>query len=90
MVEGVVAVDKSETIIHLNEAAARIFGISSKKNIHRRIWEVTHSQELCQVFSEALNEEAEITKKLKIVTILIFQQASQKIIYTLIVHKKTL
>jgi len=68
MVEGVVAVDKSETIIHLNEAAARIFGISSKKNIHRRIWEVTHSQELCQVFSVALNEETEITKKLKIVT----------------------
>ena len=68
MVEGVVAVDKSETIIHLNEAAARILGISSKEDIHRRIWEVTHSQELCQVFSVALNEETEITKKLKIVT----------------------
>jgi two-component system, OmpR family, phosphate regulon sensor histidine kinase PhoR len=66
MVEGVVAVDKSETIIHLNEAAARILGISS--DVHRRIWEVTHSQELCQIFSVALNEETEIRRKLKIVT----------------------
>jgi two-component system, OmpR family, phosphate regulon sensor histidine kinase PhoR len=66
MVEGVVAVDKSETIIHLNEAAARILGISS--DVHRRIWEATCSQELCQIFSVALNEETEIRKKLKIVT----------------------
>ena len=68
MVEGVVAVDKSETIIHLNEAAARILGISPKEDVHRRIWEATHSQELCQVFSVALNEETEIRRKLKIVT----------------------
>lgn len=66
MVEGVVAVDKSETIIHLNEAAARILGVSS--DVHRRIWEATHSQELCQVFSVALNEETEVRRKLKIVT----------------------
>jgi two-component system, OmpR family, phosphate regulon sensor histidine kinase PhoR len=66
MVEGVVAVDKSETIIHLNEAAARILGVSS--DVHSRIWEATHSQELCQVFSVALNEETEIRRKLKIVT----------------------
>ncbi|MGK0179393.1 MAG: two-component system phosphate regulon sensor histidine kinase PhoR, partial [Nitrospinales bacterium] len=68
MVEGVVAVDKSETMIHLNESAARILGISAKEDIHCRIWEATHSQELCQVFSVALNEETEIRKKLKIVT----------------------
>jgi two-component system, OmpR family, phosphate regulon sensor histidine kinase PhoR len=67
MVEGVVAVDKSETIIHLNEAGARILGISSTEDVHRRIWEATHSQELCQVFSVAFNEETEIRKKLKIV-----------------------
>jgi two-component system phosphate regulon sensor histidine kinase PhoR len=66
MVEGVVAVDKDETIIHLNEAAARILGVSS--DVHSRIWEVTHSQELCQVFSAALNEETEVRRKLKIVT----------------------
>ena len=68
MVEGVVAVDKNETIIHLNEAAARILGISPKEDVNRRIWEATHSQELCQVFSLALNEETEIRRKLKIVT----------------------
>ena len=68
MVEGVVAVDKSEIIIHLNEAAARILGISPKEDVNRRIWEATHSQELCQVFSVALNEETEIRRKLKIVT----------------------
>jgi len=68
MVEGVVAVDKNETIIHLNEAARRILGISPGENMHRRIWEVTHSQELCQLFSAALNEENEVREKLKIFT----------------------
>ena len=68
MVEGVVAIDKNETIIHLNEAARMILGISSDKDIHRGIWEATHSREFCQIFSVALNEETEIRKKLKIVT----------------------
>ena len=68
MVEGVVAIDKNETIIHLNEAARMILGISPDKDIHRRIWEATHSSEFCQIFSVALNEETEIRKKLKIVT----------------------
>ena len=68
MVEGVVAIDKNENIIHLNEAARMILGISPDKDIHRRIWEATHSSEFCQIFSVALNEETEIRKKLKIVT----------------------
>ena len=68
MVEGVVAIDKNENIIHLNEAARMILGISLDKDIHRRIWEATHSSEFCQIFSVALNEETEIRKKLKIVT----------------------
>ena len=68
MVEGVVAVDRSETIIHLNEAAGRILDILPQEDIDRRIWEATQSQELCQVISEALNEETEIRKKLQIIT----------------------
>jgi len=52
----------------LNEAARMILGISPDKDIHRRIWEATHSREFCQIFSVALNEETEIRKKLKIVT----------------------
>ncbi len=68
MVEGVVAVDKNETIIHLNEAARRILGILSDEDIHPRIWEATHSQEFCQIFSAALNEVTEIRKKMKIST----------------------
>ena len=68
MVEGVVAGDRSETIIHLNEAAGRILDILPQEDIDRRIWEATQSQELCQVISEALNEETEIRKKLQIIT----------------------
>jgi len=67
MVEGVVAVDINENIIHLNESARRILGISDSKKFHQRIWETTHSQEFCQIISLVLNEETEIRKKLKIV-----------------------
>ena len=68
MVEGVVAVDINENIIHLNESARRILGISASKKFHQRIWETTHSQEFCKIFSLVLNEETEIRKKLKIVS----------------------
>jgi len=68
MVEGVVAVDKNENIIHLNEAARTILSISSNKKLYKKIWETTHSQEFCQIFSLVLNEETEIRKKLRIVT----------------------
>tara|TARA_Y100001936_G_scaffold93542_2_gene92104 strand:+ start:962 stop:2740 length:1779 start_codon:yes stop_codon:yes gene_type:complete len=67
MVEGVVAVDKNENIIHLNEAAKRILGISNNVDMDRKIWETTHLQEFCQIFSLALNEETEIRKKYKTV-----------------------
>jgi len=67
MVEGVVAVDNNENIIHLNEAAKRILGISNKVDMDRKIWETTHLQEFCQIFSLALNEETEIRKKYKTV-----------------------
>jgi two-component system phosphate regulon sensor histidine kinase PhoR len=68
MVEGVVAIDKNENIIHLNEAARMILGISPDQDIHRRIWEATHSRDFCQILSVALNKETEIRKKLKIIT----------------------
>jgi two-component system, OmpR family, phosphate regulon sensor histidine kinase PhoR len=68
MVEGVVAVDKNETIIHMNEAAARILGLSSQECIDQRVWETIRSQDLCHIFSVTLNEETEIRKKLRIVT----------------------
>lgn len=67
MAEGVVAVDKNETIIHLNEAAKKILGISPDEETHRRIWETTHSHEFCRIFSEAIKEVTEIRKKIKII-----------------------
>jgi two-component system phosphate regulon sensor histidine kinase PhoR len=68
MVEGVVAVDKNETIIHLNASAGRILSVFPEENLNRKIWEVTQSQELCQVISEALSKKIEIRKKLQIIT----------------------
>jgi two-component system phosphate regulon sensor histidine kinase PhoR len=39
-----------------------------EENLNRKIWEVTQSQELCQVISEALSKKIEIRKKLQIIT----------------------
>ncbi len=51
MVEGVIAIDTGDRIVHINNAAERILSMPGEESIGRRIWEATRVREV----SEALN-----------------------------------
>jgi two-component system phosphate regulon sensor histidine kinase PhoR len=54
MVEGVIAIDKNERIITINDAAAKIFGFSSSKLKTRYILEIARHFELQKFIQKAL------------------------------------
>jgi two-component system phosphate regulon sensor histidine kinase PhoR len=60
MVEGVVAIDRSEKILHLNLAAARILDVDREQAIGNKIAEVTGMPEVRETLARAIREEREI------------------------------
>ena len=54
MVEGVVAVDRGERIVHMNTVAGEVLGIAAPDALGKRIWEVTRLREVNDVLSAAM------------------------------------
>ncbi len=71
MVEGVVAVDSDDVVVHVNSAAEAILGIDATSAQGRRIWEVTRMIEVGEALNDAMKEgrvrvsEARISKRQK-------------------------
>ncbi len=53
MVEGVVAVDRDDRVVHMNEVAGRLLRASPAESLGRRIWEVTRVVEVCEILDHA-------------------------------------
>ena len=66
MVEGVIAVDQNEKVIHINKAAALLLHADNSGSLGKPIWEVTRLQELCDVLNEAGKSEGEIKRSMNI------------------------
>jgi len=66
MIEGVVAVDKHERVVHINEAAEKILGIAPTSSIGKPLWEVTMLVDVRQTVSGTLKSASEISKELRI------------------------
>lgn len=56
MVEGVVAVDREDYVVHVNSAAESILGIDAANTKGRRIWEVTRVVEVGEALNDAMRE----------------------------------
>jgi two-component system phosphate regulon sensor histidine kinase PhoR len=63
MVEGVVAVDRDQAVVHLNAAAGRILGVSPDKSLGRPIWEVTRVRQVSEAIAHTLAEAREVTEE---------------------------
>jgi two-component system phosphate regulon sensor histidine kinase PhoR len=59
MVEGVIAVDSDQRVVHLNDVAARLLGTLTSSAPGRPIWEITRMVEITEAVSEALEEGTE-------------------------------
>jgi two-component system phosphate regulon sensor histidine kinase PhoR len=56
MVEGVVAVDRSERVVHMNTVAGELLGIGASDALGKRIWEVTRLREVNETLSTAMRD----------------------------------
>ncbi len=57
MVEGVVAADRNERVLHMNAAAGRMLGIEPESTLEQPIWETIRVREVSEAVSEALRRE---------------------------------
>jgi two-component system phosphate regulon sensor histidine kinase PhoR len=65
MVEGVVAVDRQERILHLNAAAGRILNVDPEACLGKRVWEVTRVREVSEILARTLGGETEARREMQ-------------------------
>jgi len=66
MVEGVIAVDKNQHIVHINEAAARMLNVSMTTSLNRPVWEQVRFKEINTALEQALNENDVVESQLRL------------------------
>jgi two-component system phosphate regulon sensor histidine kinase PhoR len=57
MVEGVIAIDREERIVHINDAAERILCVPGDECMGRRIWEATRVREVSEALNGAMRDK---------------------------------
>ncbi len=67
IVEGVIAVDPDERILHMNDAAANLLGVLPQESIDKPISEVTRIGDLCEVLTDTLRENKSMRRNLRLV-----------------------
>ena len=60
MVEGVVAVDRDERIVHMNQVAAELLDVDADAVLSHPIWEVARLHEITDVLSEVMATESPV------------------------------
>ncbi len=58
MVEGVIAVDREERVVHLNQVAAQAFGVQPEQCLGMRLWEVIRVPAVVNTISSAMQSAA--------------------------------
>jgi len=66
MIEGVVAVDLEQRVIHMNAVAERFLSIDAGSSIGEAIESVTDVEEVCDVLSSTLQDRKEIQRAIKL------------------------
>ncbi|NNF06793.1 MAG: PAS domain-containing protein, partial [Candidatus Eisenbacteria bacterium] len=66
MVEGVIAVDKEERIIHMNDAAGRMLSSDKTGALQRPFWEVTRSVEISQTVTDTIGGGTSVFREVTI------------------------
>jgi two-component system, OmpR family, phosphate regulon sensor histidine kinase PhoR len=67
MVEGVIAVDSAERVVHMNQAAGTILHTSPEGSIGKHIWEVTRARAVVEIVTGTIRNATEMTREARIV-----------------------
>ena len=67
MVEGVIAIDPDERIVHVNSAGARLLGTPTIPATGRCIWEVSRAPQICEALARALHQGSAVSGQIRIV-----------------------
>ncbi|MBV1878219.1 MAG: cell wall metabolism sensor histidine kinase WalK [Pseudomonadales bacterium] len=65
MVEGVISVDDAQNIIHINQAAADLLGLSIATCINKPIWEEVRIQEINQALEQSIQRQAMVKTQVR-------------------------
>ncbi len=66
LVEGVIAIDQEERIVHCNEVAARLLRVPPNEGEGKFMWEVIRITEITQTLSKTLKEETEVKAEVRL------------------------
>jgi two-component system phosphate regulon sensor histidine kinase PhoR len=66
MVEGVVAVDRGENVVHMNEPAGAILRVRPAECLRRPVWEAVRVREVGEALAEAVRGRAEVVRELRL------------------------
>ena len=66
MAEGVVAVDKNERVLHMNEAAGRILGADPSNSLGKPVWETTRIPQISETISQTLRDGTGVNASLEL------------------------
>lgn len=67
MVEGVIAVDRDERVVHMNQAAGVMLHTAPEIGIGKRIWEVTRIRPIVEILSETIHAANDIIREAHII-----------------------
>jgi len=65
MVEGVIAVDREERILHLNQGAARLLEVERAASIGRPAWEVARLPAISEALARCLKDQREVDVEIR-------------------------
>jgi two-component system phosphate regulon sensor histidine kinase PhoR len=66
MSEGVIAINKDELIIHINDAAATLLGIDIDNSLNKPIWETTRIHDISKILTDTARDLKIIKRSVKI------------------------
>ena len=66
MVEGVIAVNREERILHMNEAAGKLLQVTPQETLERPIGEVVQIRELSDILEDAIAKQTDFQRKIEL------------------------
>jgi two-component system phosphate regulon sensor histidine kinase PhoR len=67
MVEGVIAVDREERVVHMNQAAGTILHALPETSIGNHIWEITRVRPVVEILTDTIRGTGELVREVQIV-----------------------